>query len=86
MAYERFGIRCNLVEYRTLSTLLIQNLKKGSSRFLPSLEEECRQAFQERKRRALIAGEEAGTKLLAPMILMLLVVLMILMVPSFLSF
>lgn len=86
MAYERFGIRCNLMEYRTLSTLLIQNLKKGSSRFLPSLEEECRQAFQERKRRALIAGEEAGTKLLAPMILMLLVVLMILMVPSFLSF
>lgn len=86
MAYERFGIRCDLMEYRTLATLLIQNLKKGSSRFLPTLEEECRQAFEERKRRALIAGEEAGTKLLVPMVMMLMVVLMIIMVPSFLSF
>lgn len=86
VAYERFGVRCNLKEYRTLSTLLIQNLKKGSSQFLPSLEKECRLAFEERKRRALIAGEEAGTKLLIPMVMMLLIVLMIIMVPSFLAF
>lgn len=85
-AYERLGNRCNLMEYRTLSTLLIQNLKKGSSQFLPSLEHECRQAFEERKKRALIAGEEAGTKLLIPMILMLFIVLMMIIVPSFLTF
>lgn len=82
-AYERFGNRCGLVEYRTLATLLIQNLKKGSHQFLPSLEKECKNAFEERKRRALIAGEEAGTKLLIPMLIMLVIVLMMIMVPSF---
>lgn len=86
VAYERFAARCNLMEYRTLSNLLTQNLKKGSSQFLSALEQECRQAFEERKRRALIAGEEARTKLLMPMMLMLLIVLMMIMVPSFLSF
>ena len=83
-AYERFGNRCGLMEYRTLSTLLVQNLKKGSNQFLSALEKECRQAFDERKKRALIAGEEAGTKLLIPMVMMLILVLMIIMVPSFL--
>lgn len=85
-AYERFGNRCGLMEYRTLSTLLVQNLKKGSNQFLSALEKECRQAFDERKKRALIAGEEAGTKLLIPMVMMLILVLMIIMVPSFLVF
>lgn len=85
-AYERLGSRCSLMEYRTLATLLVQNLKKGSSRFLNALRQECVQAFEERKKRALILGEEAGTKLLLPMMGMLLLVLLILMVPSFLSF
>lgn len=85
-AYERFASRCGLLEYRTLSNLLTQNLKKGSSQFFEALEAECRQAFEERKRRALVAGEEAGTKLLLPMVLMLVVVLMIIMVPVFMRF
>ena len=75
-----------MMEYRTLSTLLVQNLKKGSNQFLSALEKECRQSFDERKKRALIAGEEAGTKLLIPMVMMLILVLMIIMVPSFLVF
>lgn len=85
-AYEHLGQRCCLPEYRTLSTLLVQNLKKGSTQFIQVLQRECIQAFEERKKRALILGEEAGTKLLLPMAGMLLLVLLILMVPSFLSF
>ena len=85
-AYERFGMRCGNMQYRTFSMLLIQNLKKGSSKFLTALEKECRDAFEERKRRALLDGEEAGTKLLIPMVIMLLIVLMIIIVPSFMAF
>lgn len=84
-AYYHLGIRCEIPEYRTLSTLLIQNLKKGSGQFFQMMEQECVQAFEERKKRALILGEEAGTKLLGPMMIMLLIVLLMLIVPSFLA-
>lgn len=43
------------------------------------------QAFEERKARAKRLGEEAGTKLLLPMFLMLVVVLIIVIVPAFLT-
>ena len=84
-AYARLGEAEDLQAYRTLSVLLLQNLKKGSSELLKVLKEEADQAFEERKRQARILGEEAGTKLLFPMLLMLLVVLVILVVPAFLG-
>lgn len=84
-AYRSLGSRCELLCYRTLSTLLIQNLRKGSSYFLISLKRECTTAFEERKKRALVRGEEAGTKLLVPMMCMLLIVLLIILVPSMMT-
>ena len=83
--YRELGNRCELICYRSLSTLLIQNLKKGSSSFLEALKKECTQAFEERKNRALVKGEEAGTKLLIPMVCMLLIVLLIILVPSMMT-
>ena len=85
-AYERFGRRCGLAEYKVLSVLLVQNLKKGNQSILELLEREAVSAGEERLRRARIQGEEASTKLLLPMILQLFVVLIILMVPAFISF
>ena len=85
-AYERFGRRCGLAEYKALSVLLVQNLKKGNQSILELLEREAVCAGEERLRRARIQGEEASTKLLLPMILQLFVVLIILMVPAFISF
>ena len=46
---------------------------------------EAIQAFEERKAKARRLGEEAGTKLLLPMFLMLAIVLVIVIVPAFLS-
>ncbi len=85
-AYEDFGHRCDQVKYRTLSTLLCQNLKKGSRNLIEMLEQESVEAFEDRKRQARIQGDAAATKLLFPMILMLGIVLIIIMVPAFLSF
>lgn len=84
-AYERFGRRVKLVPYMKLSTLLAQNCKKGSSDLLRLLEYESIQAFEERKEMAKRLGEEAGTKLLAPMVMMLFIVLMIIMIPAFMQ-
>ena len=49
------------------------------------LKTEAIQAQEERKAHAKRAGEEAGTKLLLPMFLMLAVVLIIVIVPAFLT-
>ena len=47
---------------------------------------ELQDAFEERKNMAKKYGEEAGTKLLLPMIIMLIVVMAIIMVPALMSF
>lgn len=84
-AYEHFGKRTGLQEYIRLSTLLTQNLKKGSSTLLQRLREETARASAERLQYGKRLGEEAVTKLLLPMILMLLVVMLIIMIPAFSS-
>ena len=84
-AYKNFGERCALQEYRKLSAILVQNVRKGSMQIQEILEEEKNEAYEKQKARVKIAGEEAGTKLLLPMVLMLLVVLVIIMVPAMMS-
>ena len=85
-AYERLGTRCGLAMYKVFAVLLIQNLKRGNQKLLEAMEREMANAFEERKRRAKILGEQAGTKLLLPMMVMLIIVFILLLVPAFLSF
>lgn len=84
-SYERFGRRCGLQVYIKLGALLSQNLRKGAKGINQILQTEAMQSFEERKARAKRLGEEAGTKLLVPMFLMLAVVLVIVIVPAFMS-
>ena len=83
--YENFGSRCGLQPYMKLGALLSQNLRKGTKGLADALRLEGLHAFEERKAIARRRGEEAGTKLLLPMFLMLAVVLVIVIVPAFLS-
>ena len=85
-AYERMGRRFGLPQYKMLSVLLVQNLRKGNENLLELLEREAASVTEERKRNAKVQGEEAGVKLLLPMVMQLIVVLIILMVPAFLNF
>ena len=85
-AYEHFGQRCRLTQYRKCSALLSQNLKKGAAGLLDALQQESEHAFEERKRNAREAGEKAGTRLLLPMMMMLVVVMVLIMVPACFSF
>lgn len=84
-AYELFGRRTGILSYMKFSTLLMQNLRKGSDDLLQILEYEAVDAFRQRKEQARALGEEAGTKLLMPMMLMLLVVLMMIIYAAFQS-
>lgn len=85
-AYENLGKRARCSSYRTFSTLLVQNLMKGGADMAKILEREADEAFEERKKRARVLGEEAGTKLLLPMLMMLGVVMAVLMVPAMFAF
>ncbi len=85
-AYERFGARCRLPSYLKLGTLLSQNLRRGTRNLTELLEEESREAFENRKALAKKMGEECESKLLLPMILMLLTILVMIMYPAVASF
>ena len=85
-AYENFGKRCKVSYYVKFAGILSQNMKKGSSEFIQTLENEVRESFDIRKSLAKQLGEEAGTKLLLPMILMLLVVMVLILLPAFIKF
>lgn len=84
-AYEHFGKRTGIQEYIRLSTLLQQNLKKGNSTLLSRLKEEADKSSLERIQNSRRLGEEASTKLLVPMVMMLAVVMIMVMVPAFSS-
>lgn len=84
--YEDFARRVNIKEYSKFISLLESNLKKGSKDLVYLLENETKEAFELRKQMALQKGEEASTKLLVPMIMMLVIVMIIIMFPAVSSF
>lgn len=84
--YELLAKRCNLACYKKLSGMLIQHLQKGGSSILYELRNESLKASEEEKRRMQKRGEEMGTKLLFPMMLMLGIVMIFIMVPALFSF
>lgn len=82
-AYESYGTRCRISSYRKFGTMLSQNLRKGSKGLSVLLKREAEEAFEERKNLARKLGEEAGTKLMIPMFMMLAIVFVIVIVPAF---
>ncbi|MDL2301305.1 hypothetical protein LJC58_03015 [Lachnospiraceae bacterium OttesenSCG-928-D06] len=85
VAYERLGKRIGLMEYIKVCALLVQNLKKGNSTLLTRLREEALLAMQAHVQFQKKKGEEAGTKLLIPMVMMLAVIMLLIMIPAFSS-
>lgn len=85
-AYERFGKRIQGQRYIRLTTLLVQNLKKGNAALLLQMRQEAFLALEERAASAKKKGEEIGTKLLLPMMLMMGMVMVLIIIPAFLAF
>lgn len=82
-AYTAFGRRVSMLQYMKFSTLLVQNLKKGSDDLLRRMEMEASDAVRARRELAKKLGEEAGTRLLLPMMMMLVVVFALIMTAAF---
>lgn len=84
-AYQEFARQCEIRPYRKLVSLLISGQKTGSQKLIEQLNEETENVFLERKNTARKFGEEAGTKMLLPMMMMLVIVMGIVVIPAFLS-
>ena len=85
-AYERFARRCDTKRILKTGIAFVPECKKGTTDILKLLEQESQSAFEQHKNLAKKKGEEAGTKLLFPMILMLMTVMAMLMFPAIVSF
>ncbi|MEG2699896.1 MAG: hypothetical protein RR995_01725 [Hungatella sp.] len=84
-AYVEFGRRCQLQPYLKLSSMLEQNRKTGTKNLSSLLSAEMAEAWEQRKTIAKRMGEEAGTRLLLPLFMMLGIVMVMIMVPAMLS-
>ena len=84
--YETFGNRIGDVHYKKLMALFVSDKKRGSIPLLDTMNRELLSAWEEQKRKTKQQGEKIGTKLLFPMMGMLLVVFLMILIPAFLSF
>lgn len=86
IAYQKFGERTGIHAYHRFVRILVQNLQKGSRGLCGLLEQESETAFEERRMLAKKLGEEAGTKMLLPLILMMAIVMAIVLMPAIIGF
>ena len=86
LVYKRFMEEIPLASYRKLVRLLLGNLEKGTSGIALRLEEESRLAFEQKILQTKKLGEEASTKMLLPLMLMLMLVMGVVILPALLKF
>lgn len=84
--YEGFGRRCGIRETEKFGNLMSRNLRRGSDGLKNALRQEAREAMEMHKEQIRRRGETAGTRLLFPMLILLLIVMVIIMVPAFSTF
>ena len=85
-ACQNWGMQFKADMYQKLSLILIQSFTKGSKEAAMLMEAEEREAFRKRVHRAKEEGEEAATRLLFPMILLLGQVMLLVMYPALIRF
>ena len=84
-AIAEYGDRCGIHCYIKFANIIEQNLKRGSKDMVYALKSEVNSAVNTRKNSILKEGSEISTKLLGPMVIMLIISIVIIMVPAFLS-
>ncbi len=82
VAYEEFGRRCKIKEVIKFVSVIILNLKKGGAEVIPVLKAQGTECWEMRKAVAKRLGEEASTKILFPLMMMLVGILVIVATPA----
>lgn len=84
-AFHSFADRCGVSEVRKLSSLIIQNVKKGSSELAGSLMELSNEVWRNRTAQVREEGEKASSKLLIPILIIFGGIIIMVVVPIFIN-
>lgn len=84
--YEAFGNRVGVLCYQRMASLLTQNATKGVQGIRGLLLTESKEVMATERAEIRVRGEQAGTKLILPMMGFLILVFAILLVPAFQMF
>ncbi|MFD0588589.1 type II secretion protein F [Paenibacillus sp. GCM10027627] len=82
---ERFNRHCALQEASLFSTVLLLNYRKGGDQFILSVRELSYSLWEKRKGLARVRGEEASSKLVFPLAVILFTMLALVAAPAVLS-
>lgn len=85
MAFEEFGRRCRIKEIIKFVSVIILNLRKGGSELTFTLQAQSSECWEMRKSAARRLGEEASSKMMLPMAIMLFGIMMVVALPAVLS-
>lgn len=86
VVYQQFSQEIPAPCFHKLMRILLGNLEKGAQGICSRLEEEGRTAYEKRIQQAKKLGEEASTKMLLPLMLMMVIVMGIVMLPALIEF
>lgn len=84
-AYTDMGREIGISEYIKLTSLISQNISYGNSNLLSLLENEEKETYFRNKEEIRKKSEQISTKLLIPILILLLAVIAILMIPALMS-
>lgn len=81
-AFEHLNVRCNTPDMRRFVSVILQNMHRGGNDVIQVLQDIGREQWENRKTTAIRMAEEAGTKMLFPMMLMLFAVILLTIAPA----
>ncbi|WP_138752746.1 type II secretion system F family protein [Paenibacillus sinopodophylli] len=81
-AMERFNRRCSVQEVSVFTTVLLLNYRRGGEHFVLALRELSYTLWEKRKAIARSRGEEASSKLVFPLVGILLVLMILVAAPA----
>ncbi len=84
-AYESFAKKCRTAEANKFITAILQNIRKGNAELLPILRIQSTECWENRKAEVKRAGEEASTKMILPLVIILIAVFIIAVAPAVIS-
>ena len=85
IAYEEFARRCRVKEVTKFVSVIVMNLRRGGGEVIPVLREQGNECWEMRKNAARQLGEEAGTKILLPLMIMFLGIVLVVATPAVLG-
>ena len=82
-AFYEFGIRCVIPEIKKLTSTIAQALVRGPKEVADTLQAQSKEVWATKKQTVRRKGETAASKLLIPMMLMLVGILVMVVIPIF---